>query len=114
MSQIVTAIFDGNVFRPDTPLNLEPDKRYVIKIEAEARGEGIPFEIDGEVVQLNPNSAEGKAVQRLENIDFEDDRQWITEGEIGTEIDVNAINQRLKERGDKIQVSFTDSPPGES
>lgn len=113
MSQIVTAIFDGHVFRPDTPVNLEPDKRYVIKIEAEAKVEGIPFEIDGAVVQLNPNSAEGKAVQRLENIDFDDDSKWITEGEIGTKIDVNAINQRLKKRGYKIQVSFTDSPPGE-
>ncbi|NJK50061.1 antitoxin family protein [Candidatus Gracilibacteria bacterium] len=35
MSQVVTAIFDGQVLRPDNPLELEPNKRYVITIETE-------------------------------------------------------------------------------
>jgi len=35
MSKIVTVIFDGQVLHPDTPLNLEPGKRYVITIETE-------------------------------------------------------------------------------
>jgi len=29
MSQIVTAVFDGQVLRPDTPLNMQLGKRYV-------------------------------------------------------------------------------------
>ena len=34
MSQTLTAVFDGNVLRPDSPLNLEPNKRYVITIQS--------------------------------------------------------------------------------
>lgn len=33
MSKTVTALFDGQVLRPDTPLDLERDKRYVLTIE---------------------------------------------------------------------------------
>lgn len=113
MSQTVRAIFDGQVFRPENPIDLEPDKRYIIKIEAEVvslePSNEVPLEINGEEIYLNPNSAEAKAVKRIESIDFADSSQWITEGQIGEEIDVDAINQRLKERGYKIQVSFTDS-----
>ena len=35
MSQVITAVFDGRVLRPDNPLNLEANKRYVITIETE-------------------------------------------------------------------------------
>jgi hypothetical protein len=35
VSKTVTAIFDGRVLRPDTPLDLERDKRYVLTIESE-------------------------------------------------------------------------------
>ena len=35
MNKIVTAIFDGQVLRPDTLLELELNKRYVITIETE-------------------------------------------------------------------------------
>ncbi|MBC6478628.1 MAG: antitoxin family protein [Hormoscilla sp. GUM202] len=36
MSQIVTAVFDGQVLRPDTPLNMQLGKRYVITISTES------------------------------------------------------------------------------
>jgi hypothetical protein len=39
---------------------------------------GIPFEIDGETTYLNPNSAEGKALERLDSLDPDDPTQWIT------------------------------------
>ncbi|MBN3868894.1 MAG: hypothetical protein V7L00_10245 [Nostoc sp.] len=35
MSKILTVIFDGSVLRPDIPLDLEPNKRYVITIVSE-------------------------------------------------------------------------------
>lgn len=35
MSKILTVTFDGSVLRPDTPLELEPNKRYVITIVSE-------------------------------------------------------------------------------
>jgi hypothetical protein len=35
MTQQFTAIFDGEVFRPEIPLELAPDRRYVITIEDE-------------------------------------------------------------------------------
>lgn len=34
MNKTVTAIFDGQVLRPDTPLELEPNLRYAIMIES--------------------------------------------------------------------------------
>lgn len=34
MNKTITAIFDGQVLRPDTPLELEPNLRYVITIES--------------------------------------------------------------------------------
>jgi len=34
MSETITVVFDGQVFRPDSPPNLEPNTRYTIKIEA--------------------------------------------------------------------------------
>lgn len=34
MSQTLEATFDGNVFRPDTPVELEPNTRVRITIEA--------------------------------------------------------------------------------
>lgn len=33
MSQTLTAFFDGDVLRPDWPLDLKPNTRYVITIE---------------------------------------------------------------------------------
>ena len=35
---------------------------------------------------------------------------WITEGEIGEEINIDSINKRLKERGYQIELSFPETP----
>ena len=35
MSNKLTVTFDGSVLKPDTPLQLEPNKRYVITLIAE-------------------------------------------------------------------------------
>ncbi|MCL1468904.1 hypothetical protein [Argonema galeatum] len=37
---------------------------------------------------------------------------FLTEGEIGEEINVDAINKRLKERGYQIELSFSETPEG--
>lgn len=34
MSKTLTAVFDGDVLRPDSPLELKPNTRYVITIES--------------------------------------------------------------------------------
>ncbi|MBV9387574.1 MAG: antitoxin family protein [Chroococcidiopsidaceae cyanobacterium CP_BM_ER_R8_30] len=34
MSKILTAVFDGEVLRPDSTLDLQPDTRYVITIQS--------------------------------------------------------------------------------
>ena len=39
---------------------------------------GIPFEVEGETTYLNANSAEGKALQRINSLDPDDPTQWIT------------------------------------
>ena len=39
---------------------------------------GIPFEVEGETTYLNPDSAEGKALQRIDSLDPDDPTQWIT------------------------------------
>jgi len=33
MTKIVTAVFDGRALHPDTPLDLEPNTRYVITVQ---------------------------------------------------------------------------------
>jgi hypothetical protein len=35
MSQTVTVIFDGQVLRPESPISLEPNQRYVVTIQTE-------------------------------------------------------------------------------
>lgn len=39
---------------------------------------GIPFEIEGEITYLDPNSAQGKALQRIDSIEPDDPTQWLT------------------------------------
>lgn len=67
----------------------------------------IPLEVEGEVIYLDPNSAEGKALRRIDKPIRED--EWITVGEIGEEIDMEAINEKIKQRGHKIQVPSKNS-----
>ncbi len=41
MSQTIVVLFDGVVLRPETPLELEPDRRYVATlVPAESGAEG--------------------------------------------------------------------------
>jgi hypothetical protein len=54
------------------------------------------------LAQLNPNSAEAKAIERLSNIDSELDR-FITTVEIGQEIDVESLNERLSSQEHRTQ-----------
>ena len=62
----------------------------------------IPFEIEGEMTYLNPDSAEGKALQRIDSVDLDDPSQWITVVEEGQEIDVDGALKRLRERGYQV------------
>ncbi|PNW59135.1 UNVERIFIED_CONTAM: hypothetical protein BEN50_00585 [Euhalothece sp. KZN 001] len=62
----------------------------------------IPFEIEGEMTYLNPDSAEGKALQRIDSLDPDDPTQWITVVEEGQEIDDEALDQWLKDRGYEV------------
>jgi hypothetical protein len=39
MSQTITVLFDGEVLRPDSPLDLKPNARYRIIIQDEPEGE---------------------------------------------------------------------------
>ncbi len=50
---------------------------------------GIPFEVEGETTYLSPDSAEGKALQRIDSLDPDDPTPWITVVEEGQEIDVD-------------------------
>jgi hypothetical protein len=43
MTTTVRAVFDGHVFRPDEPVPLEPNARYVLTVELE----GDPAGADG-------------------------------------------------------------------
>ena len=70
---------------------------------------GIPFEVDGEIVYLSPNSAEGKALQRIRHPIPED--EWVTV-EAAQNIDMEAVRQRIKQRGYKTQISAEDKPFG--
>jgi hypothetical protein len=44
MTTTVRAVFDGHVFRPDEPVPLEPNARYVLTVERE----GAPAGADGQ------------------------------------------------------------------
>lgn len=47
MGKTLTAIFDGQVLRPDSPVDLTPNVRYQLTIEGEVRemGEGSAWDI---------------------------------------------------------------------
>ncbi len=36
MAKTLRAVFDGKVLRPEEPVNLEPNTRYVVRVEPEA------------------------------------------------------------------------------
>lgn len=41
MSQTVTAIYDGQVLRPEEPVDLEPNQRYRLTIEPDVSNDGV-------------------------------------------------------------------------
>ncbi len=69
----------------------------------------IPFEIDGETIYLDPNSAEGKALQRIENLDIDDRDQFTILIEEGQTVKITEGLQRLKKRGYPIEIPNSDS-----
>src|SRR5690242_1191436 len=42
MSETLSVIFDGEVFRPEVPLNLKPNTRYQITLESELQPDNSP------------------------------------------------------------------------
>ncbi|MCL1464698.1 hypothetical protein [Argonema galeatum] len=73
---------------------------------------GIPFEVDGEVTYLSPNSAEGKALQRIRAIEAGEDVEWITTIQEGDLIDTEALDNWLTKRGYPIEVSDSSTQSG--
>jgi len=68
----------------------------------------IAYEIDGEIMYLDPNSAEGKALQRIENLDIDDHDQFTILIEEGQTINIIEGLQRLKKRGYPIEIQNSD------
>jgi hypothetical protein len=64
--------------------------------------------------QTHPKSShvieQGTQEPTEEELEFLNSVEWISEGEIGEDIDVDAMNKRLKERGYQIQLSFPETP----
>jgi hypothetical protein len=53
MTTTVRAVFDGHVFRPDEPVPLEPNARYVLTVEPEAAAAGADGSEGQEVYPLS-------------------------------------------------------------
>jgi hypothetical protein len=68
----------------------------------------IAYEIDGEIMYLDPNSAEGKALQRIENLDIDDHDQFTILIEEGQTVNIIEGLQRLKKRGYPIEIPNSD------
>ena len=64
MNKTLTVVFDGHVFRPDSPLDLEPNTRYVVTIQ-----------------DVSPPAAEGDAWDILEALTgtLEAPQDWASE-----------------------------------
>jgi len=55
----------------------------------------ISLEIEGEVIELNHNSAEAKAIQRIQAIENGEKVEWITTIREGDLIDTEALDKWL-------------------
>lgn len=42
MTRTITAIFDGEVFRPTEPVDLEPNQRYVVTVVRSPEADPLP------------------------------------------------------------------------
>jgi hypothetical protein len=69
----------------------------------------IADEIDGEIIYLDPNSAEGKALRRIENLDIDDHDQFTILIEEGQTVNITEGLQRLERRGYPIEIPNSDS-----
>jgi hypothetical protein len=69
----------------------------------------IPLEMEGEIIYLDPNSAEGKALQRIENLDINNLDQFTILIEEGKTVNITEGLQRLKKRGYPIEIPSSDS-----
>ena len=58
--------------------------------------------------QASPDFAEGKAMQRLQDIN--DPTKWVTVVEEGQEIDIDPGLKRLSLRGYKVQIPSSSTP----
>ena len=117
--QLVTFIDDAsNPYVLSEIYNLSPKKREKYKFEAtceklKKNAEIIrfyschlrqtldPLTFEDETIYFSPNSAEGKAIRRLEKIS---DDEMVTLVERGQEIDVDGALERLKKRGYKVEI----------
>ncbi len=63
-----------------------------------------------QTAQTGPNGAEGKALERLQDIG--DSTKWVTVVEEGQEINIEPGLERLKQRGYKIQIPSSNTPSG--
>jgi len=71
----------------------------------------VALEIPDEAWSVSLPSVPGEGqVMTQEDKEWIESVAWIEEGELGEEIDVDAMNKRLKERGSKIQLSFPETP----
>jgi hypothetical protein len=69
----------------------------------------IAYEIDGEIMYLDRNSAEGKALRRIENLDIDDHSQFTILIEEGQTVNIIEGLQRLKKRGYPIEIANSGS-----
>jgi hypothetical protein len=57
----------------------------------------VPFVLDENTIYLSPNSAEGKALERLKDID--DPEKWFTAVDYNEEIDLEDLDKKIRESG---------------
>lgn len=74
-------------------------KSIVSIIEDRENSELIPFEIEGETIYLSPESAEGKALQRIDAINAGEKVEWRTTIRQGDLIDEDDLDRWLTKRG---------------
>jgi len=70
----------------------------------QANSPEIIVEVDGEVGDLNPDSAEAKAIRRIQAIENGEQVEWITTIHEGDLIDTEALDQWLTKRGHPIKI----------
>jgi hypothetical protein len=76
-------------------------------IQASEKGLQVP----AHTYPKSPKLAEGETQELTEEeLEYLNSVEWISEGEIGEDIDIDAMNKRLKERGYQIQLSFPETP----